>query len=46
MTVRQCNFTGWPEHGVPENTTPLIHFVKLVRTSRAHDATPMVVHCR
>uniref|UniRef100_A0A8C2MBK7 Phosphatidylinositol phosphatase PTPRQ n=1 Tax=Cricetulus griseus TaxID=10029 RepID=A0A8C2MBK7_CRIGR len=45
MTVRQCNFTGWPEHGVPENTTPLIHFVKLVRTSRAHDTTPMVVHC-
>ncbi|KAL1774931.1 phosphatidylinositol phosphatase PTPRQ [Sigmodon hispidus] len=45
MTVRQCNFTGWPEHGVPENTTPLIHFVKLVRTSRAHDSTPMVVHC-
>ncbi|XP_055482184.1 phosphatidylinositol phosphatase PTPRQ isoform X1 [Psammomys obesus] len=45
MTVRQCNFTGWPEHGVPENTTPLIHFVKLVRRSRAHDTTPMVVHC-
>ncbi|CAH7332029.1 Ptprq [Phodopus roborovskii] len=45
MTVRQCNFTSWPEHGVPENTTPLIHFVKLVRTSRAQDTTPMVVHC-
>uniref|UniRef100_A0A8C2YRG2 Phosphatidylinositol phosphatase PTPRQ n=2 Tax=Chinchilla lanigera TaxID=34839 RepID=A0A8C2YRG2_CHILA len=45
MTVRQCNFTGWPEHGVPENSTPLIHFVKLVRASRAHDTTPMIVHC-
>uniref|UniRef100_I3NAA0 Protein tyrosine phosphatase receptor type Q n=1 Tax=Ictidomys tridecemlineatus TaxID=43179 RepID=I3NAA0_ICTTR len=42
MTVRQCNFTGWPEHGVPENSTPLIHFVKLVRASRAHDTTPMI----
>nr|XP_051702470.1 phosphatidylinositol phosphatase PTPRQ [Oryctolagus cuniculus] len=45
MTVQQCNFTGWPEHGVPENSAPLIHFVKLVRASRAHDTTPMIVHC-
>uniref|UniRef100_A0A2K5RV06 Phosphatidylinositol phosphatase PTPRQ n=1 Tax=Cebus imitator TaxID=2715852 RepID=A0A2K5RV06_CEBIM len=45
MTVRQCNFTAWPEHGVPENSAPLIHFVKLVRASRAHDTTPMIVHC-
>ncbi|GAB5574065.1 phosphatidylinositol phosphatase PTPRQ isoform X2 [Prionailurus iriomotensis] len=46
MTVRQCNFTAWPEHGVPENSAPLVHFVKLVRASRAHDTTPMIVHCR
>ncbi|XP_075788523.1 phosphatidylinositol phosphatase PTPRQ isoform X2 [Pelodiscus sinensis] len=45
MMVRQCNFTAWPEHGVPETTAPLIHFVKLIRASRAHDNTPMVVHC-
>ncbi|XP_074868405.1 phosphatidylinositol phosphatase PTPRQ isoform X2 [Carettochelys insculpta] len=45
MMVRQCNFTAWPEHGVPETTAPLIHFVKLIRASRAHDSTPMVVHC-
>ncbi|XP_010158961.1 PREDICTED: phosphatidylinositol phosphatase PTPRQ-like, partial [Eurypyga helias] len=45
MMVRQCNFTSWPEHGVPETTAPIIHFVKLVRASRAHDSTPMVVHC-
>ncbi|XP_061060854.1 phosphatidylinositol phosphatase PTPRQ isoform X4 [Eubalaena glacialis] len=45
MTIRQCNFTAWPEHGVPENSAPLVHFVKLVRASRAHDTTPMVVHC-
>ncbi|EMP36509.1 Phosphotidylinositol phosphatase PTPRQ, partial [Chelonia mydas] len=45
MMVRQCNFTAWPEHGVPETTAPLIHFVKLIRASRAHDNTPMIVHC-
>ncbi|XP_045375380.2 phosphatidylinositol phosphatase PTPRQ isoform X4 [Camelus bactrianus] len=45
VTIRQCNFTAWPEHGVPESSAPLVHFVKLVRASRAHDTTPMVVHC-
>uniref|UniRef100_A0A8B9F884 Phosphatidylinositol phosphatase PTPRQ n=1 Tax=Amazona collaria TaxID=241587 RepID=A0A8B9F884_9PSIT len=45
MMVRQCNFTSWPEHGVPETTAPIIHFVKLIRANRAHDNTPMVVHC-
>ncbi|XP_021240934.1 phosphatidylinositol phosphatase PTPRQ isoform X5 [Numida meleagris] len=45
MMVRQCNFTSWPEHGVPETTAPIIHFIKLIRASRAHDNTPMVVHC-
>lgn len=46
MMVRQCNFTSWPEHGVPENTTALIHFVKMVRGSRPHENTPTIVHCR
>ncbi|NWX15592.1 PTPRQ phosphatase, partial [Aegotheles bennettii] len=45
MMVRQCNFTSWPEHGVPETTAPIIHFVKLIRANRARDNTPMVVHC-
>ncbi|KAH0616712.1 hypothetical protein JD844_028043 [Phrynosoma platyrhinos] len=45
MMVRQCNFTAWPEHGVPEASASLVHFVKLIRASRAHDSTPIVVHC-
>ncbi|XP_062838740.1 phosphatidylinositol phosphatase PTPRQ isoform X3 [Anolis carolinensis] len=45
MMVRQCNFTAWPEHGVPETSASLVHFVKLIRASRAHDSTPIVVHC-
>ncbi|XP_062990783.1 phosphatidylinositol phosphatase PTPRQ [Elgaria multicarinata webbii] len=45
MMVRQCNFTAWPEHGVPETSVSLVHFVKLIRASRAHDSTPIVVHC-
>ncbi|XP_063165405.1 phosphatidylinositol phosphatase PTPRQ [Candoia aspera] len=45
MTVHQCNFTAWPEHGVPETSTPLVHFAKLIRDSRSHDHTPIIVHC-
>ncbi|XP_060100400.1 phosphatidylinositol phosphatase PTPRQ [Heteronotia binoei] len=45
MMVRQCNFTSWPEHGVPETAASLTRFVKLIRASRAHDNTPIVVHC-
>ncbi|XP_069083629.1 phosphatidylinositol phosphatase PTPRQ [Pleurodeles waltl] len=45
MIVHQCNFTSWPEHGVPESATPLIHFVKLIRANRPHENTPIVVHC-
>ncbi|XP_075456630.1 phosphatidylinositol phosphatase PTPRQ isoform X3 [Ascaphus truei] len=45
MMVRQCNFTTWPEHGVPENTSSLVHFVKMIRANRPHENTPMIVHC-
>ncbi|XP_063303215.1 phosphatidylinositol phosphatase PTPRQ [Pelobates fuscus] len=45
MMVRQYNFSSWPEHGVPENATPLIHFVKMVRAGRPHENTPTIVHC-
>ncbi|KAM6436186.1 phosphatidylinositol phosphatase PTPRQ isoform 2-T2 [Liasis olivaceus] len=45
MMVRQCNFTAWPEHGVPETSAALVHFGKLIRGSRSHDNTPIIVHC-
>ncbi|KAK1169211.1 hypothetical protein AOXY_G10174 [Acipenser oxyrinchus oxyrinchus] len=45
MVVRHFSFTSWPEHGVPESSTALIHFVKLIRVNRAHDNTTIAVHC-
>ncbi|XP_051886667.1 phosphatidylinositol phosphatase PTPRQ [Pristis pectinata] len=45
MMVTHFNFTSWPEHGVPETSAALIHFVKLIRANRANDNTPIVVHC-
>ncbi|KAA0715211.1 Phosphatidylinositol phosphatase PTPRQ [Triplophysa tibetana] len=45
MIVHHFNYTSWPEHGVPESSSPLIQFVKAVRSSRNHDNTTIVVHC-
>jgi len=47
--VRQFQFTGWPDHGVPDNPGPVIEFVRTVRAQEDPENTnrgPMVVHCR
>lgn len=43
--VRQFHFTIWPDHGVPEQPSPLLHFVRKVTSSNSPNAGPMVVHC-
>ena len=43
--VRQFHFTIWPDHGVPEEPSPLLHFVRKVTASNSPNAGPMVVHC-
>ncbi|XP_070535296.1 receptor-type tyrosine-protein phosphatase H-like isoform X2 [Ptychodera flava] len=43
--VRHFNFTSWPDHDVPEETEPLLEFVRLVRSQMPNDDTPTVVHC-
>ena len=44
--VRQLQFTAWPDHGVPEYPTPLLQFMRRVRTMNPQEAGPVVVHCR
>jgi netrin-G3 ligand len=44
--VRQFQFTAWPDHGVPDHPTPLLMFMKRVKTSNPLDGGPMIVHCR
>ena len=47
--VTQFQFTGWPDHGVPDNPGPVIDFVRTVRGQEDRDSTnrgPMLVHCR
>ncbi|XP_075878034.1 receptor-type tyrosine-protein phosphatase F-like isoform X7 [Nelusetta ayraudi] len=43
--VRQFQFMAWPDHGVPEYPTPILAFLRRVKTCNPSDAGPMVVHC-
>ena len=43
--VHQHHYTVWPDHGVPEYPTPLLHFVRKVTSSNPTNAGPIVVHC-
>ena len=42
----QYHFTVWPDHGVPEHPTPLLHFTRKVALAHPDDSGPMIVHCR
>lgn len=43
--IRQFHFTIWPDHGVPDEPSPLLRFVRTVMKSNSPNAGPMVVHC-
>lgn len=46
LEVTQFHFTGWPDHGVPQNGVVLINFIKRVRAAHPYfDPTPLLVHC-
>ena len=46
LKVTQFHFTGWPDHGVPQNGVTLINFIKRVRTVHPYsDRRPLLVHC-
>lgn len=44
--VRHFQFTAWPDHGVPEHATPVLNFMRRVKSSNPQDAGPVIVHCR
>ena len=44
--VVQFHFLGWPDHGVPTNSTTLINFIKQVRKSHPFSSKDyLLVHC-
>lgn len=44
--VRQFQFTAWPDHGVPDHPTPLLMFMRRVKSANPPDAGPIICHCR
>ena len=46
LQVVHIHFTGWPDHGVPQNGVVLINFIKRVRSLHPYsDSRPLLVHC-
>lgn len=46
MEVTHFHFTGWPDHGVPQNGVVLLNFIKRVRIIHPFsDPSPLLVHC-
>jgi len=43
--IRQFHYTVWPDHGVPDEPSSLLHFVRKVAASNSSSSGPMVVHC-
>ncbi|XP_063144886.1 tyrosine-protein phosphatase non-receptor type 4 isoform X4 [Candoia aspera] len=43
--LTQIQYTAWPDHGVPDDSSDFLDFVCLVRKRRAGKEEPVVVHC-
>uniref|UniRef100_H2YZV0 protein-tyrosine-phosphatase n=1 Tax=Ciona savignyi TaxID=51511 RepID=H2YZV0_CIOSA len=43
--IKHFQFTAWPDHGVPEHPTPVLNFMRRVKSHHQPDAGPIVVHC-
>ena len=45
FSLKQFQYTGWPDHGVPQPTS-LVKFIQQVRKAVEGTDAPIVVHCR
>lgn len=44
-SVTHLQYVAWPDHGVPDDSSDFLEFVKYVRSLRV-DGEPALVHCR
>ena len=44
--LKQFQYTGWPDHGVPCQSSSLVKFIQQVRNEFEGTGAPIVVHCR
>ena len=46
-TITHYQFTGWPDHDVPQTTEPLLSFLRKVPDLSARNPiSPILTHCR
>lgn len=46
LDVTHVHYTGWPDHGVPDNTDDFVGVVQYLESLRRHNGnTPSLVHC-
>ena len=46
LEVVQFHFVAWPDHGVPDNHTLMLNFVRRVRKLHPYsNSCPLLVHC-
>ena len=43
--VKHFQYTGWPDHGVPDHPTSFLMFIRRVRNANPADSGPVVAHC-
>uniref|UniRef100_A0A8C5Q639 Tyrosine-protein phosphatase n=1 Tax=Leptobrachium leishanense TaxID=445787 RepID=A0A8C5Q639_9ANUR len=43
--LTQIQYTAWPDHGVPDDSSDFLDFVCLVRQKRSNHGEPVIVHC-
>uniref|UniRef100_A0A1I8B613 protein-tyrosine-phosphatase n=1 Tax=Meloidogyne hapla TaxID=6305 RepID=A0A1I8B613_MELHA len=43
--IQHCQFTAWPDHGVPIHPTPFLMFLKRVKALNPVQAGPIITHC-
>ena len=46
IQLQHFHYTTWPDHGVPDNGSPLLAFHQQVIKHQAITGGPIVVHCR
>jgi len=44
-TVMQFHYTGWPDHGTPGDTLPVLSFIRKSVNANPEDGGPIIAHC-
>ncbi|XP_059161432.1 tyrosine-protein phosphatase non-receptor type 12-like [Physella acuta] len=43
--VTQFHYSGWPDHGIPDDPAHIRDLIGIMRRTRVNDEAPLLVHC-